>query len=143
MSAQRDLSTAESNLITAMAAYEQSKVSMDTATGLLLTNLGIDLQDAVTGQVQKLPQVPNVVPSASVTAAPAVPLTATPQAQPDAASDAKVVIEFACHGRDEDGSATAGPFVFCGRSANVRGICQSGFTDPARVSEREYGPGTI
>jgi len=70
MTAQRDLSTAESNLITAMAAYEQSKVAMDTATGLLLTNLGIELQDAVTGTVQSMPRVPNVVPAASVTAAP-------------------------------------------------------------------------
>jgi outer membrane protein TolC len=71
MSTQRDLSTAESNLITAMAAYEQSKVAIDTATGLLLNSLGIELQDAVTGQVHALPHVPDVVPSASVTAAPA------------------------------------------------------------------------
>lgn len=83
MTTQRDLSTAESNLITAMAAYEQSKVAMDTATGLLLVNLGIELQDAVTGNVQSLPRVPNVVPAASVTAAPvASPAPGTPTNTP-------------------------------------------------------------
>jgi outer membrane protein TolC len=71
MSTQRDLSTAESNLILAMAAYEQSRVAMDTATGLLLTSLGIEMEDAVTGNVGNLPRVPNVVPSASLTVTPA------------------------------------------------------------------------
>jgi outer membrane protein TolC len=67
---QQALSTAESNLISAMAAYEQSKVSMDIATGLMLTHLGIELPDAASGTVTKMPSVPDVVPSASVTAAP-------------------------------------------------------------------------
>lgn len=68
---QQALATAESSLITAMAAYEQSKVSLDTATGLMLTHLGIEVEDAVSGNVTKMPVVPGVVPSSSVTAAPA------------------------------------------------------------------------
>jgi outer membrane protein TolC len=68
---QQALASAESNLITAMAAYEQSRIELDRATGLTLVNLGIDLADAETGNVSHLPKVPNVVPSPSVTAAPA------------------------------------------------------------------------
>jgi outer membrane protein TolC len=63
---QQALATAESNLITAMAAYEQSKVEMDRATGLTLTRLGIQLSDAESGNVQRLPHVPGVVPASTV-----------------------------------------------------------------------------
>ena len=70
---QQALAAAESNLITAMTAYEQSKVSLDTATGLLLSHLGIEMPDAVTGNVKTTPRVPGVVPNATVTAAPQAP----------------------------------------------------------------------
>jgi outer membrane protein TolC len=60
---QQALSAAESNLIAAMAAYESSKVEMDRATGLMLTNLGIELADAESGNVTHLPHVPDVVPA--------------------------------------------------------------------------------
>jgi outer membrane protein TolC len=68
---QQSLAAAESNLITAMAAYEQSRIEMDRATGLTLVNLGIELSEAETGNINHLPKVPNVVPSATVNATPA------------------------------------------------------------------------
>jgi len=62
---QQALAAAESSLINAMAAYESSRVELDRATGLTLTHLGIELSDAASGNVQKLPHVPGVVPAAS------------------------------------------------------------------------------
>jgi outer membrane protein len=59
---QRDLATAESNLVAAMSAYEKSKVALDQSTGLTLTHLGIDVADAETGNVRKMPLVPSVTP---------------------------------------------------------------------------------
>ncbi len=64
---QRDLATAEGNLVAAMSAYEKSKVALDQATGLTLTHLGIDVADAETGNVRKLPMVPSVAPRQDLT----------------------------------------------------------------------------
>jgi outer membrane protein len=76
LQAQRDLTQAESNLVTANAAYEKAKVDLDRATGLTLTSLGIDIADAQSGVVNKMPSVPNVGPAAQVNAQPAPPATA-------------------------------------------------------------------
>jgi outer membrane protein TolC len=54
------LTTSESNLVSAKAAYEKSRIEMDRATGLLLDHSGIDVADATRGQVTHLPQVPYV-----------------------------------------------------------------------------------
>jgi outer membrane protein len=56
------LTTSESNLVSAKAAYEKSRVELDRATGLLLDHSGIDIADATRGQVTHLPKVPYVVP---------------------------------------------------------------------------------
>jgi len=56
------LTTAESNLVSAKAAYEKAQVEMDRATGLLLDHAGIVMADAQTGQVSHLPNVPYVAP---------------------------------------------------------------------------------
>jgi outer membrane protein len=56
------LTTNESNLVSAKAAYEKSRIELDRATGLLLDHTGIDLADATRGQVTHLPQVPYVAP---------------------------------------------------------------------------------
>jgi len=53
---------AESNLVSAKAAYEKSEVEMDRATGLLLDHAGIILADAERGQVTQMPNVPYVTP---------------------------------------------------------------------------------
>ena len=59
---QRDLATAENNLVGAKTAYEKSKVDLDQTTGLTLTHLGIEVADAESGNVNKMPLVPNVAP---------------------------------------------------------------------------------
>jgi outer membrane protein len=56
------LTTSESNLVSAKAAYEKSRIELDRATGLLLDHTGIDVADATRGQVTHLPRVPYVVP---------------------------------------------------------------------------------
>ena len=56
------LTQAKSNLVAARAAYEKSRVELDRATGLLLEHNGIDLADAETGVVTKMPAVPYVTP---------------------------------------------------------------------------------
>lgn len=56
------LTTSESNLVSAKAAYEKSRVELDRATGLLLDHSGIDVGDATRGQVTHLPKVPDVAP---------------------------------------------------------------------------------
>ena len=56
------LKTGESNLVSAKAAYEKSRIELDRATGLLLDHAGIDVADATRGQVNHLPNVPYVAP---------------------------------------------------------------------------------
>jgi outer membrane protein TolC len=51
MTAQRDLSVAELDLVTAMTAYAKSKVELDRATGTTLEHNGVLIQDAVSGKV--------------------------------------------------------------------------------------------
>jgi len=51
LSAQRDLSLAELDLVTAMTIFEKAKVELDRATGATLEHNGIELQNAVTGVV--------------------------------------------------------------------------------------------
>jgi outer membrane protein len=71
------LTTSESNLVSAKAAYEKSRVELDRATGLLLDHSGIDVADATRGQVTHSPKVPYVVPRQEVN--PAGPPAQSPQ----------------------------------------------------------------
>jgi outer membrane protein len=72
------LATAESTLMSAMAAYEKSRVELERATGTLLDKNGISIDDAARGQVTHMPNVPYVAPRKELpTAAP----TAQPQQQ--------------------------------------------------------------
>jgi outer membrane protein TolC len=64
------LTTGESNLVSAKAAYEKSRIELDRATGLLLDHAGIDIGDATRGQVTHLPSVPYITPRPDVPAAP-------------------------------------------------------------------------
>jgi outer membrane protein TolC len=74
------LASAESTLISAMAAYEKQRVELDRATGTLLDNQGISLDDAARGQVRHMPNVPYVAPRKEL---PTVsPETPNPQPQP-------------------------------------------------------------
>jgi outer membrane protein len=56
------LTTNESNLVSAKAAYEKSRIELDRATGLLLDHSHIDVADATRGQVTHSPTVPYVAP---------------------------------------------------------------------------------
>jgi len=60
------VTTAESNLVSAKAAYEKSRIELDRATGLLLDHAGISVDDATKGQVTRLPNVPYVAPREDV-----------------------------------------------------------------------------
>ena len=60
------LATNESNLVSAMAAYEKSRIELDRATGLLLDHAGIVMADAERGQVTQMPNVPYVAPRKDV-----------------------------------------------------------------------------
>jgi outer membrane protein TolC len=63
---QSGLATAESNRVSAMAAYEKAQVELDRATGLLIEHAGIDMSDAEKGEVTHMPKVPFVAPRADV-----------------------------------------------------------------------------
>jgi outer membrane protein len=60
------VTTSESNLVSAKAAYEKSRIELDRATGLLLDHAGISVDDATKGQVTRLPNVPYVAPRQDV-----------------------------------------------------------------------------
>ncbi|HZP01982.1 MAG TPA: TolC family protein, partial [Terriglobia bacterium] len=78
---QAALATAESNLVSAMAAYEKAQIELDRATGLLLEHAGIVMSDAEKGEVTHMPKVPFVAPRTDVQ--PTTPPSATqPSAQP-------------------------------------------------------------
>jgi outer membrane protein TolC len=59
---QSALATAESTLMSAMAAYEKSRIELDRATGVTLDHAGISVDDAAKGQVTRLPSVPGIAP---------------------------------------------------------------------------------
>jgi outer membrane protein len=77
------LTGAESNLLSAKAAYEKATVEMDRATGLLLEHSGIVMADAQSGEVKHMPNVPFVTehheePVKMPRLAPAQPMQASP-----------------------------------------------------------------
>ena len=75
------LTQAESNVLAAATNYEKSRVQLDLYTADTLTKLGIDMVEAESGKVQKMPKVPGVVPTN--TQAPVVQAQPTPgQATP-------------------------------------------------------------
>jgi outer membrane protein len=78
------LTQSRSNLVAARAAYEKARVELDRATGLLLEHNGIDLADAQSGVVTKLPSVPYVMPRTDVQGSPQNSITpeTAPQAPP-------------------------------------------------------------
>jgi outer membrane protein TolC len=63
---QTGLTTAESNLVSAKAAYEKARVELDRATGLLLDHAGIVMADAERGEVTHMPNVPYIAPRPDV-----------------------------------------------------------------------------
>jgi len=78
LQAQRDVATAESNLVAAMSAYEKSRVELDRVTGQTLPNNHIQLGEAEVGVVTTPLAVPYVAPRPPEQQ----PQAAPPQAQP-------------------------------------------------------------
>ncbi|HMK21144.1 MAG TPA: TolC family protein [Terriglobales bacterium] len=72
------LTQGRSNLVAARAAYEKARVELDRATGLLLEHNGIDINDAQSGVVTKLPNVPYVIPRSEVKPEPVPQLPTQP-----------------------------------------------------------------
>jgi outer membrane protein TolC len=70
------LATAESTLMSAMAAYEKSRVELDRSVGTLLDHANISIDDAARGQVTRLPNAPYVAPRKDL------PATTAPAVQP-------------------------------------------------------------
>jgi len=69
------LTQAESNVLAAATNYEKSRVQLDLFTADTLAKLGIDMNEAESGKVQKMPKVPGIVPASEKT-------PGTPQSQP-------------------------------------------------------------
>src|SRR5271155_4009899 len=63
------LATAESTLMSAMAAYEKSRVELDRATGVTLDQAGVSIDDAAKGQVTRMPGVRYIAPRKDVSGA--------------------------------------------------------------------------
>lgn len=74
---QSALATAESTLVSAMAAYEKAQLELDRATGLLLDHSGIQISDAERGEVTHMPTIPFVAPRTDIQ-----PAVVQPQAAP-------------------------------------------------------------
>ena len=63
LQAQRDLAQAESNFVSAMSAYEKSRVELDRATGLTLSHAGIEIEEAEKGVVHEALHFSGVEPA--------------------------------------------------------------------------------
>jgi outer membrane protein len=74
---QSQLATAESNLLNATVAYEKSRVELARSTGTLLDDNEISIDDAVRGQVTKMPNAPFIEPRKDL------PSVSQPLAQPN------------------------------------------------------------
>jgi len=58
---QAAMTQAEVTLVSAKAAYEKAEVELDRAIGLLLDHAGIQIADAMRGEVTHAPSIPHVV----------------------------------------------------------------------------------
>jgi outer membrane protein TolC len=56
------LASAESTLMSAMAAYEKARVELERSLGTLLDRDGISIQEAARGEVHHMPNIPYVTP---------------------------------------------------------------------------------
>ena len=74
------LVAAQSNLLSALAAYEEARVELDRATGLLLDHSGILIADAKRGKVTSMPHAPGIEPGVPPTTQETIPpAVATPK----------------------------------------------------------------
>jgi hypothetical protein len=78
------LTQSRSNLVGARASYEKARVELDRATGQLLEHNSIDLSDAESGVVNRMPNVPYVQPrsQAKPDVVPQLPTQTVPENPP-------------------------------------------------------------
>ncbi|KAA6464495.1 TolC family protein [Acidobacteria bacterium AB60] len=76
---ERDLATAENTLINATATYATDRAALYQILAKTLSQYGISLVDAATGEIKNSPVVPGLVPSKSTQPAPTAPPPATQQ----------------------------------------------------------------
>jgi outer membrane protein len=77
---QSQLATAQSALVNATVAYEKSRVELARATGTLLDDDHVSIDDAVRGQVTHMPNVPYIAPRTNLpSVAQPAPQANTPQ----------------------------------------------------------------
>jgi outer membrane protein TolC len=60
---ERDLTAAESNLVTAKTNYAKAKVQLDKDTAQTLDHNNIKIDEAVTGEIKTEPNVPGIMPN--------------------------------------------------------------------------------
>jgi outer membrane protein len=77
LSDQRDLAQAESTLVSAMTNYAKARVQLDRDTAQTLDRYNIKIDEAVTGEIKTMPNVPGIMPNKS-----AIQETNTPAAAP-------------------------------------------------------------
>ena len=78
---QTDLATARQAEVAAISAYAQAKLQMDQATGTILENNNVMLDEAKNGRLSKTPsRIPDVLPPANGRAAVVAPGVSTPVA---------------------------------------------------------------
>lgn len=82
MTLQNALTQSEQTLLTAVTAYEKARVSLDLQTNQTLNRYGIQMADAVHGEVTKSPTVPGVAPSQNTTPTPSQQQQQQQQQQP-------------------------------------------------------------
>lgn len=70
LQASSSLTQAESNVLAAATNYEKSRVQLDLYTADTLAKLGIDIGEAESGNVQKMPTVPGAIPATDVAPVP-------------------------------------------------------------------------
>ena len=61
------LTQAESNVLAAATNYEKSRVQLDLFTADTLAKMGIEMSEAESGQVKKMPTVPGAIPATDTT----------------------------------------------------------------------------
>jgi len=77
---ERNLATAEDNLISATAAYARDRVSLEQILAITLDRYGINIEDAAKDRVMTPPHIPGLTPAKAPEAP--KPLTATPPPLP-------------------------------------------------------------
>jgi hypothetical protein len=60
---EKNLATAENNLLSARAAYAKDRAGFYQILGTTLEHYGINLQDAAAGEVKTAPLVPGLTPA--------------------------------------------------------------------------------